>query len=1117
MQNKNSMTLKTLQKKVLFFLCIFFFQYTVYGQKYKDMMNDYTINFYDVVNEAESYFKTIDTKAKGSGYKQFMRWVVNNGYKYYPSGNRLTIDPEFTKKAYQKNLTNKANQPSKAIGVGGWRELGPFSIDNITGHYTAGMGRVEDFYVDPNNMQNIYICSRSGGLWKTTNEGATWNITSTEILPASGVNSIAVNPLNFNHLYIALQNANNNYSYGIYESLNGGTSFNETSFNPTNLGLGGLGSNFIIHTIVHHPSSSNTLLIGTSNGLYLTSNNFDTWTQVISSGQITQIKFHPTNSNTVYAYNNSQKDLVYVSNDTGNTFATTLISGNNNAAGKIDVTPNSENDVFFISASGLYKSMNAGISFILVSNAFNSINTVGTEAFAVNSTNNQNFIIGAVDAANSIDGGINFTKRTDWYLGAPMHGTGTFEQNYFNSSAYVHADIRIAKSTNGVFYIGTDGTLAKSIDGGTTWQNLMQTNAPAIRENYKLGISQSNNNVAICGSQDNGISIKNPSEWVEAFGADGMEGLVLPLNPNYMIGSYQFGGRVRTLNAGITNTLVTSNGVNGWWEAPLAFNPNDQFKIYDFRNGVYLSTDFGLNFDYIGTPSFLSSNPDNYWWQIRNAKIAQNNSEIMIVSRASEIEKSIDGGITFFDVKNNLPNHEIQDIAFNPNNDNDIIVVNASYQDNDEKVYRSTNGGASWSNITFNIGNIPVHTVVIDHTNNTNIYIGTEVGVYYMPLNGNSWTLYSTDLPNVAIQELEINYGANTLKAATWGRGLWEYDLVGRDSYPSIENTSITNSPTLNAPIQGTNQFVTSIINYGGTLSNVEVKYSINNQLFNNTISMTNTTGNTWVSSQALPNSTLTGDKVFFKVFATGSDADTSETYKFMYEVREFSYCASEGLTGTESGFINEISLGNFVNTSSQNNYTLYNDLDPIQLEIGLPYQLTVSLNSALSQDAAAAWIDFDNNGVFDPVELINMSDYMNNQSTGSFTVPIDAVLNEQLRMRVSNLTNSAIDPCGFAFGEVEDYLIIISDKTLTTNEFNQNDTLINIYPNPSSNIVFVKSKKNISKIELFDLRGRKIIQQNNLNKLKTQFDIEHLENAIYILNVYTNGNKIIKKIIKTN
>jgi hypothetical protein len=1110
------MKLKQLFKIVLLFTFIFLSQHIAYSQKYKEMINDNSINFYDVIKEAESYFKTIDVTKKGTGYKQFMRWAVANEHKYYPSGDRLSVDPEFAIKAYKKNMSNRVEQLNSSSITGGWREIGPLAINNITGHYAAGMGRVEDFYVNPNNNEQIYSCSRSGGLWKTENEGATWQSSSTETLPASGVNSITVDPSDYNHVYVALQNANNNYSYGIYESLNGGDSFTETGFNPTNLGLGGMGSNFRIYTVRCHPSIVDLLLVGTSDGLYKTTNNFSSWIKIISTGDIVQVEFHPTNNDIVYAYNNSQKNEVYINNLLTNDYSTTTISQNDNASATVAVSNNAPNTIYFASQSGIYISTNSGLDFSFISDTFNNINYIGTDAFAVNSQNNQNLLIGGVDGANSTNGGVSFTKRTDWYLASSIHGNGSLEENYFNSSAYVHADLRTAKSINGDFYVATDGCLAKSEDGGITWQNLMQTNAPPIRENYKLGISQSNNNVAISGSQDNGTTIKNSTEWVEAYGADGMEGIVLPLNPEYMIGSYQFGGRIRTLDSGMSNTIVTSNGTDGWWEAPLAYDPNDQFKIYDFRNGVYVSTDFGLNYSYVGTPSFLNSNPGNYWWQIRNAEIAQNNSNIMVVSRASEIEKSVDGGANFTNIKNNLPNHEIQDIAINPNDDNDIVVVNASYQNNDQKVYRSINGGSSWTNITFNIGDIPVHTVVIDHTSNPYIYIGTEVGVYYMPLNGDRWILYNTNLPNVAVEELEINYGANTIKAATWGRGLWEYDLFRRGIYPSIESTSITDPASLNSPLEGNNQFVTSIINYNGTLTDVKVLFSINNQLFDNSTNMSNITDNVWTSDEPLPNTLNVGDKVYFKVLATGSDNDTSSTYKFMFEVRELSYCNSQGLDGTGSDFINQVSLGDFVNNSSQDYYTLYDDLDPIQLVSGETYQLSVRLDVAFEQDKAAAWIDFNRNGIFDDLELISMSNYTNNTSIGSFTVPNDAVIGQNLRIRVSNVYDNIIDPCGNAFGEVEDYLITINNS-LAIEDFNGSDKIVRVFPNPSSSEMFIKSSRDILKIELYDLRGRKIIQQNNINKLETQFNIEHLSEATYILNVYAKDKIIVKKIMKTN
>ena len=502
--------------------------------------------------------------------------------------------------------------------------------------------------------------------------------------------------------------------------------------------------------------------------------------------------------------------------------------------------------------------------------------------------------------------------------------------------------------------------------------------------------------------------------------------------------------------------------------------------------------------------------------QIRNVEIAQNNSDIIIVSRTSEIEKSTDGGISFTNIRNNLPNHMIQDIAINPNDDNDIIVVNASFTDNSEKVFRSINGGASWINITHNIGDIPVHTVVIDHTNNPKIYIGTEVGVYYMPLDGNNWVLYSPDLPNVAIEELEINYGANTLKAATWGRGLWEYDLVDRASYPSIESTSITDPVSLNSPLEESYQYVTSEIIYDGNLTDVKVIFSINNQSFDNSINMSNASGDVWVSDQAIPNSALSGDKVYFKVIATGANNDTSSTYKLMYKVSEFMYCSSVGLTGTTSDFINQVRLGDFVNDSDQNYYTLYDNLEPIELNVGETYELSVRLDYAFNLDNAAVWIDFNRNAIFDDTELITMSQYNNNISNGSFTVPDDVVYGQNLRMRVSNIYDNISDPCGNAYGEVEDYVIIVNN-TLDIDNFDENDRTVSVYPNPSSSDIFLKSSENILKVELYDLRGRKIIQQNNLNKFETQFNVEHLKEAIYILNVYTKEKIIVKKIVKKN
>jgi len=64
-----------------------------FSQKWKEMANDQNINLYDVVYEAEAYFKNINKSKKGSGWKGYQRWLYENEPKYYPSGIRNTISP----------------------------------------------------------------------------------------------------------------------------------------------------------------------------------------------------------------------------------------------------------------------------------------------------------------------------------------------------------------------------------------------------------------------------------------------------------------------------------------------------------------------------------------------------------------------------------------------------------------------------------------------------------------------------------------------------------------------------------------------------------------------------------------------------------------------------------------------------------------------------------------------------------------------------------------------------------------------------------------------------------------------------------------------------------------
>lgn len=1033
--------------------------YTLNAQvSYKDMMFDNSYNFYEVCEAAEAHFATIDKEAKGSGWKGYQRWRNANEYKYFPDGDRSQTDPYFVSNAYKDFLQNSPQ--TKSLHPNGWKELGPLYIDSLTGHYAAGYGRIEDFYVDPANPNRIYVGSRSGGFWKSLDGGQTWTGGSTDFLFASGVDAIAVDPSNTSHVLINLRNSRNGYSHGVYESFDSGDTWTESNFNPINVGSGGLGSSFRIFTIAYHPTIPNLVFVGSSRGIYRSDDNLSSWTRLLSAADLTAIAFHPTDPNTMYVLDtyspNGYRDYVFKSVDQGLSYTlSNSIPGNNNSSGGLSVSPVCPDCVYFASDNGVWKSMDEGVNFTFLSNPGQA-----HDGFAVNDLDTNMMIYGYVDLERTEDGGLTFEKATWWSLGSGEHGNGDFQERYANSQKYVHADLRVAKCVNGVFYVGTDGLFAKSLDNGLNWEHLSE--GLGVRENYKLGASQSNHFRSVSGSQDNGTSIHTENGWVEFYGADGMEGLIHPLNDDWIIGSVQYGSRRRTLNGGLSQTGVNASGQAGSgsaaWEAPIAYAPNDHMRLYNFSDSVYVSENFADDWTYRGIPATFTGT-------ISHAAIAENNSDFVVIAKGSNIERSFDGGATFTNIKNNLPNYGIEDIAFHPANDSIIFVCYARFSIDNSKVFMSINGGASWTNITYNLGNMPIRSIVVDHTPDHNIYLGAEIGVYTMPFNGGNWALYNPGLPNTTIEELEVVNGSNTLKAATWGRGLWEYSLVGRADYPAIMTTKITDTPNFNNPKVGRDQFVTSTVSYDQNLTNVYVEWSANAPTFGNVIPMSNVSDSTWVSDQALPN-LPEGSKMYFKVFAVGANNDTSETYKFMYTVQPFEYCASSG-TMQYQGNVTLVDLGNIYRASGKTQpYTDYRSTDSTEVTAGFSYDLNVQLNTDNGNYTyyATAWVDWNRDADFeDAGEEFPLGTVSNNTngatslSPFSMTIPIDAIPGPTT-MRVACRYNNPPSLCANGFdGEVEDYRINVlpppsTSFNLSSNTLCVGDSIELTYTGASSN-----------------------------------------------------------------
>jgi PKD repeat protein len=120
----------------------------------------------------------------------------------------------------------------------------------------------------------------------------------------------------------------------------------------------------------------------------------------------------------------------------------------------------------------------------------------------------------------------------------------------------------------------------------------------------------------------------------------------------------------------------------------------------------------------------------------------------------------------------------ITHIAVDPLNPQNVYCTIGRYVAG-SKVYKSTDAGVTWTNISGTLPNLPVNCILYERGSNERLYIGTDAGVFYKEASMNDWVYYNTGLPNVVVTELEISYQDNKLWAATFGRGLWNSDLAG--------------------------------------------------------------------------------------------------------------------------------------------------------------------------------------------------------------------------------------------------------------------------------------------------------------------------------------------------
>jgi photosystem II stability/assembly factor-like uncharacterized protein len=725
---------------------------------------------------------------RSKGWKQYQRWYWFMDQRTWPSGERP--DPAVYNHAAAAVVAMRQQAAGHARSQANWAPLGPLSWNTTS--YNPGNGRVNAVTVDPSDPNVIYVGTPSAGLWRSNDAGNTWQALFTD-LPSMGVSGIVVDPADPQVIYIATGDGDGSdtYSAGVLKSTDGGATWNSTGLNWT------LADTRTTRCLRMAPSNNQTLLCAASSGIFRSTNGAQNWQQVRFGGY-RDIEFQPGNDSIVYACGNTFER----STDGGEHFQllsnTGLPPGGQVGRMAIAVTPADPLTVYVLCSSdadggflGLYRSFDGGLSFTLQSNSPNLFgyeddgsDTGGQSwydmALVADPEDANRVYIGGINVWKSIDGGMNWTIESHW--------------TYPSLIGYTHADIHTLEIFNGKLYCGSDGGIHVSANEAEDWADLSA--GLDITQFYRLGGSELLPYKFMAGAQDNGTNRLLNGNWTHVYGADGMEAAIDPLDPNIVYGSSQNGNILLSYSNG-ANWDNIGDGIteDGPWVTPFIIDHNSTTHLLAGFHNVWATWDRGDSW-----VMMTNWNEDEY---VRCLALAPSNSDVIYAARQDLVQRSDDGGFTWADISGGLPNQTPTSFAVDPTDPMHVYVSFSGYGAGN-KLFASNNGGQNWSNYSMNLPNIPVNSVVYEPGTNNGLYVGTDMGVFYTNDYFSNWLPYGQGLPNVVVNELEINMAAGKVRAATFGRGLWESDLF--TSPVGIANTDAPHPPRL-VPIDQEGRF----------------------------------------------------------------------------------------------------------------------------------------------------------------------------------------------------------------------------------------------------------------------------------------------------------------------
>ncbi len=695
------------------------------------------------------------------------------------------------------------------------RSLGPATFS----------GRIVGLAVHPRNRAHYYVAVASGGVWKTTNAGTTWQ----PIFDAQGsysIGCVALDPKNPNVVWVGTGENNSQrsvgYGDGVYKSLDGGKTWQNV----------GLTTSEHVGKILIDPRDSNTVYVaaqgplwksGGERGLYKTADGGKSWQRILNVSAdtgVTDIVLDPRNPDVLLAAAHQRRRHVW-----------TLLNGGPESA--------------------LYRSTDAGKTWAPVQAGLPKVD-LGRIGLAV-APSNPNIVYATIEAADgkggvfrSLDGGITWERRNPFdQIGMyyshlvvdPKNAERIYVMNVYVmvsddggkslrrlGQRHAHVDnhcIWIDPNDTDFYLVGCDGGLYESHDRAANWKH--HANLP-VTQFYEVAVDDAAPFYNVYGGTQDNFTLGGPArtrsvhgitnaDWWVFQDGDGFHCKVDPRDPNTVYAEMQYGGLARFdrrtgERLGIQPQPGKGEPPLRWnWSSPLVLSPHAPTRLYFAANRVFRSDDRGDSWKTIsgdltrqidrdklpvmgkvwGPDAVARHNHTSFFGNV--VALAESpKTEGLLYAGTDDglLQVTEDGGKSWRKIERfpGVPaGTYVARLLASQHAAATVYAVSNNHKNGDFAPYLlvSNDLGKTWRSLAGSaldgkLPHEPVLALAEDHVEPHLLFAGTERGLYFTADGGKRWSRLKGGLPTIAVRDLAIQRRENDLIVGTFGRGIYVLD-----------------------------------------------------------------------------------------------------------------------------------------------------------------------------------------------------------------------------------------------------------------------------------------------------------------------------------------------------